>query len=62
MIQYTSSRQRWVVERTFSWLDNYRRLARNYERVCENATNMTITAEIYACCELSNIVSKYSMM
>ena len=28
-------------------LDNYRRLARNYERVCENATNMTITAEIY---------------
>ena len=38
---------RWVVERTFSWLDNYRRLARNYERVCENATNMTITAEIY---------------
>ena len=47
MIQYTSSRQRWVVERTFSWLDNYRRLARNYERTCENATNMTITTAIY---------------
>lgn len=22
---------RWVVERTFSWMENYRRLTRNYE-------------------------------
>ena len=38
---------RWVVERTFSWLDNCRRLVRNYERTCERATDMTLTAEIY---------------
>ena len=25
-------RERWVVERTFSWLHNHRRLARRYER------------------------------
>lgn len=24
---------RWVVERTFSWMDGYRRLARNYENI-----------------------------
>lgn len=38
---------RWVSERTFSWLDNCRRLVRNYERRCRTATDMTVTAEIY---------------
>lgn len=38
---------RWISERTFSWLDNCRRLACNYERLCSSATDMTITAEIY---------------
>ena len=27
---------RWVVERTFSWLENARRLCRDYERLPEN--------------------------
>ena len=31
---------RWVVERTFSWFDNDRRLCRNYELLMENAENM----------------------
>ena len=29
---FVTLRGGWVVERTFSWLDNYRRLCRNYER------------------------------
>lgn len=35
---------RWVVERTFSWLENYRRLNRNYERFLNNAKNVTVIA------------------
>ena len=27
--------KRWIVERTFSWLENYRRLVRDYERKSE---------------------------
>ena len=38
---------RWVVERSISWLDNCRRLVRNYEKECVTATYMTVTAEIY---------------
>lgn len=29
--------KRWIVERTFSWLDNDRRLCRNYELLMENS-------------------------
>ena len=29
--------RRWVVERTFSWLGNSRRLAKDYERFCETS-------------------------
>jgi transposase len=29
-------RQRWVVERTFAWLHNFRRLRIRYERAPEN--------------------------
>lgn len=32
--------KRWVVERTFSWFDNDRRLCRNYELLMENAEEM----------------------
>lgn len=32
--------KRWVVERTFSWFDNDRRLCRNYELVFETSENM----------------------
>ena len=32
--------KRWVVERTFSWFDNDRRLCRNYELLFESAEEM----------------------
>ncbi|MBD3906222.1 IS5 family transposase [Chryseobacterium sp. Ch-15] len=32
--------KRWIVERTFSWFDNDRRLCRNYELLMENSENM----------------------
>ncbi len=32
--------KRWIIERTFSWFDNDRRLCRNYERLMENSENM----------------------
>ena len=38
--------KRWVVERTFSWFDNYRRLCRNYELLLETSENMTKLAAI----------------
>jgi transposase len=31
---------RWVVERTFAWLDEFRRLTRNYEQTDESAEEM----------------------
>ncbi|MCM1504413.1 MAG: transposase [Muribaculum sp.] len=31
---------RWVVERTIAWLDNFRRLCRNYEQLLSSATSM----------------------
>lgn len=38
---------RWVVERTFSWMENYRRLTRNYERLPEVARHMFIAASVF---------------
>lgn len=32
---------RWVVERTFSWLDSYRRISRNFEKYLRTAKAMT---------------------
>lgn len=32
--------KRWVAERTFAWLDNDRRLCRNYELLMESSENM----------------------
>ena len=37
---------RWVVERTFSWLQTYRRLMRNYEQYLCTARYMTLLAMI----------------
>ena len=31
---------RWVVERTIAWLDNFRRLCRNYEQLLSTAASM----------------------
>ena len=32
--------KRWIVERTFSWMENYRRLCRNYELTFDSAEEM----------------------
>ena len=32
--------KRWIVERTFSWFDNDKRLCRNFELLMENSENM----------------------
>ena len=44
---FVPAQGRWVVERSISWLDNCRRLVRNYERECVTTTYMTVTADIY---------------
>lgn len=38
---------RWVVERTFSWLQNYRRLMRNYEQSLHTAGYMAMFAMVF---------------
>ncbi|WP_302260664.1 transposase [uncultured Bacteroides sp.] len=38
--------KRWIVERTFSWFDNYRRLCRNYEFTFDLAEEMVKLAAI----------------
>ena len=38
---------RWVVERTFSWMENYRRLTRNYERYLKTAQAMFVAACVF---------------
>jgi transposase len=36
--------KRWVVERSFAWLDNYRRLWKNCERKLDTSLQMTTMA------------------
>lgn len=36
--------RRWVVERTFSWLANYRRLDKDYEELLKTSENMIYLA------------------
>ncbi len=38
--------KRWIIERTFSWLDNDRRFCRNYELLFENSENIIKLAAI----------------
>lgn len=38
--------RRWVVERTFAWLNNYRRLSKDYERLTVNSEGMIFLASI----------------
>jgi transposase len=38
--------KRWIVERTFAWLEKYRRLWKNCERKLHNSLQMTILAFI----------------
>lgn len=39
--------KRWVVERTFAWLGNYRRLSKDYEYHLENSEGMIYLASIH---------------
>lgn len=38
--------KRWIVERTFAWLGNFRRLAKDFEILTENAENFIRIAMI----------------
>jgi putative transposase len=38
--------KRWIVERTFSWFDTYRKLCRNYELTFDSAEEMVKIAAI----------------
>jgi putative transposase len=38
---------RWVVERAFEWLGNYRRLSKDYEYFLENNESMIYLASIH---------------
>jgi putative transposase len=39
-------RRRWIVERTFAWLNHYRRLSKDYEELAENSEAMIQIAMI----------------
>ena len=39
-------RRRWVVERTFSWLGQNRRMSKDYERLCASAEAFVYAAMI----------------
>ena len=39
-------KKRWVVERTFAWLENFRRLTRNYEESLNSARQMLLIAAL----------------
>lgn len=39
-------KKRWVVERTFAWLENFIRLCRNYEETTESANEMLMVAAV----------------
>ncbi len=38
--------RRWVVERTFAWLDKNRRISKDYERLCETSEAFILVAMI----------------
>ena len=48
---------RWVVERTFSWLESFRRLSRNYEQFLHTSKGIAMAACAMLCCGLYNLTS-----
>lgn len=36
--------KRWVVERTFAWLNNHRRMSKDYERYCQTSETFAYLA------------------
>lgn len=45
--QFIPIEGRWVVERSFSWMQTYRRLMRNYEQHLSSAAHMTMFAMVF---------------
>jgi putative transposase len=43
---YVALPRRWVVERTFSWLSQNRRMSKDYERLCASAEAFVYVAMI----------------
>ncbi|WP_232726994.1 transposase [Flavobacterium sp. 1] len=43
---FKPTHKRWVIERTFAWFDNDRRLCRNYELLMDSSENMVKLAAI----------------
>jgi transposase len=43
---YVALPRRWVVERTFSWLSQNRRMSKDYERLCASAEAFIYVARI----------------
>ncbi len=43
---YVALPRRWVVERTFSWLDQNRRMSKDYERLCASGEAFVYVAMI----------------
>jgi len=39
--------KRWIVERTFAWLGNYRRLSKDYEISTDSVEAMVIIANLH---------------
>jgi putative transposase len=37
MPAFTVVKRRWIIERTFAWLDGYRRLSKDYEYLPESS-------------------------
>ena len=46
MPAFTVLKRRWVVERTFAWLDTYRRLSKDYKCLAESSEAMIRLAMI----------------
>lgn len=44
--EFVPQRIRWVIERTIAWLNRYRRLGRDYERLAESSEAMLYIASI----------------
>jgi putative transposase len=43
---FTVLPRRWIVERSFAWLGQSRRLSKDYERLCETSEAMVYAAMI----------------
>jgi transposase len=53
-IKWAVQPKRWIIERTFAWLLNFRRLAINYERTTESAISYIYLAMM--CLRVKNII------